>query len=105
MQNADGKDDVKEYLLNIAVFKKFHITDNEIDNAKHISLLDAMSIIATMTTEEKDFISAFLGSLIFVDGHIDDAEMALWKFISATCGFPTMNIQTAIVKFKQYMGE
>lgn len=105
MQGADGKDDVKEYLLNAAVFQKFHIGNAEIDNAKCISLLEALSTIASMATEEKDFISAFLGSLIVVDDHIDDKEMTLWKFISTICGFPTMNIQTAIERFQQYMAK
>ena len=58
-----------------------------------------------MATEEKDFISAFLGSLIVVDGHIDDKEMTLWKFISTICGFPTMNIQTAIERFPTIYGK
>lgn len=105
MQAADGKSDVKEYLMNAMVFQKVQISTSDMNAAKEISLIEAMSILSTMTEKEKDFICTFLGSLMAVDGDIDASEMALWRLVSTICKFPTMNIPNAIEKFKQYMKE
>lgn len=103
MQAADGKADEKETLTNQLMFLKMQVSPNDIEAAKEMSFGDAITTLSAMTNEKKDVISAFLGALMAVDGDIDDNEMALWKFVSAMCSFPKMNVVDAIVKFKQFI--
>jgi hypothetical protein len=49
-----------------------------------------------MNAEEKRYVTAFLGTLICVDGDIQDSEMKLWSLVSALCDLPTMNIMEAV---------
>lgn len=105
MEAADGKSEASEHLINTLVFQKLQINTNDLNAAKEMSAIDAMNVISTMTETKKDFICAFLGSLMAVDGDIDASEMALWRLVSTICKFPTMNIPNAIEKFKQYMKE
>jgi hypothetical protein len=49
-----------------------------------------------MTSEEKKYVTSYLGLIICADGKIDDKEMALWSLISSVCDLPTMNLEQAL---------
>ena len=103
MQAADGKSDPREFVLNATIFKKLEIGGDDFNGAKNLSLLQAASIIANMTSSEKEFISAFLGSIIVADGDIDDKEIALWRLLTSLCEFPTMSLSDATKTLQKYM--
>lgn len=62
---------------------------------------EALFTIATMTDSQKRYVTAYLGTLMSIDGNIDDKEMALWSMVSSLCKLPTMSIADAI----EYMTE
>jgi len=57
----------------------------------------AAEIVFKMTYEQKQYVAAFLGTLMAVDGNIDEQELSLWRLISQICGLPTMSVKDAIV--------
>lgn len=56
----------------------------------------ALAVVANMTASQKRYVTAYLGTIVAVDGDIDDSEIKLWSLISALCDLPTMNIREAI---------
>ena len=95
MQGIDGDSNAQEYIFNALVMKKFEITNYHLGSAGKLSLLDAMATLKSMSEEKKRCVSAILGSLIIIDGRIDDKEMSLWRLLSSICSFPTMSLQDA----------
>lgn len=77
---------------------RFGIRGNQIDkllaDAKAMPASNAISIISMLTSEEKRYVTAFLGALMAIDG-VDPAEMQLWILTSDLCGLPTMSINEA----------
>ena len=55
----------------------------------------ALSVVANMTPSQKRYVTAYLGTIVAVDGDIDDSEIKLWSLISALCDLPTMSIREA----------
>lgn len=56
----------------------------------------ALAMVTNMTPAQKRFVAAYLGTIVAVDGNVDDAETKLWSLISALCGLPAMDISEAI---------
>lgn len=56
----------------------------------------ASEIVSKMTQEQKKYVAAFLGTIMAVDGDIDEQEMALWRLLSQLCGLPTMSVKDAV---------
>ena len=103
MQGVDGKSDPKEYVLNLLVIKEFGITNSNIESAKGMELIDAMAVLKLMSNDKKRCVSSILGSIILVDGDIDDKEVSLWRLISTICNFPTMRLMDAPDILKEYI--
>ena len=100
MANADGKVTQDETDVIVHEMARLGVAPN---NAKLIAGIgeqmpysECCQIVSNMTADEKKYVTAFLGTLICVDGDIDDSEMKLWAFISSMCDLPTMNILEAI---------
>ena len=100
MAMADGKitDDETQMIVN--EMSKFGV---DVNKAKMLAEIgsqmqygECCQVVSNMTAEEKKYVTAFLGTLICIDGDIDDAEMKLWSLISAMCDLPTMNIFEAV---------
>lgn len=64
--------------------------------ADSLDTADLLATVASMDDEQKKYVCAYLGTILAIDGDIDDAEMKLWGLTSALCGLPTMNIAEAI---------
>ncbi len=105
MEGADGDCDIRETIVNWRTFEQLKITSENIEAAKKMSTLEAFSIIGNMLPSEKEFVAAFLGSLIMADHDVDDRELTLWRFISSMCQLPTMDIKEALDKFLKAVDE
>ena len=103
MTLADGNVAPKEVLFNVAVYRKLGITTSEMESSSSVSLSSAMHTISKMTSEEKKFVSAYLGAIIIVDGDISDKEMTLWRTISTICEFETMHLADTPEILKNYL--
>ncbi len=103
MQGVDGDTNASEYIFNALVMSKFDITNTHLCAATDMSLLDAMAVLKMMSEEKKRCVSAMLGSLIVVDGKIDDKEVSLWRLLSTICFFPPMSLQDAQRIIQEYL--
>lgn len=103
MTLADGNVAPKEVVFNVGVFHKLDISQSEIESSGSMSMPNAMHIISKMTSNEKRFVSAYIGSIIIVDGNISDKELALWRLISTICEFPTMHLNDTPSILQEYL--
>lgn len=100
MASADGYADEKEGKMIKTEMLRFGMTTNEMQNlcivANDMTPQDAMKCVASMSPAQKRYVTAYLGTLMVIDGDKDDAEMALWKFVSSACNLPTMTIADVV---------
>ena len=97
---ADGKVEDEETRVISREMVKFGVP---LEDFKEIYLkgiemepIYATEIVSKMSSEQKNYVAAFLGTIMAVDGDIDDKEMALWRLISQVCGLPAMSVKDAI---------
>lgn len=57
---------------------------------------EALRVVTSLNAEQKRYIGAFLGSLMAVDGEIDNDELKLWQLVSTFCDLPTMSVREAL---------
>ena len=100
MANADGKVTNEETQMIVIEMTRFGVDQNKgriiAEIGGNMPLSECCQVVSNMTAEEKKYVTAFLGTLVCIDGNIDDSEMKLWSLISAMCDLPTMNIPEAI---------
>ena len=100
MAGADGEAHPNEKKMMINEAKRFNIDADEFSSllniASNLEGTDALATISTMTDAQKRYVCAYLGTLIAIDGDVDDKERALWQLISTLCKLPTMSIADAI---------
>ena len=103
MATADGTLHEKEATMMTIEALRFNLSEEDVKKmlplSNEMDAKEALLAIATMTDSQKRYVTAYLGTMMAVDGNIDDKEMALWRMISTICKLPTMNISDAI----QYM--
>lgn len=97
---ADGRIDDTETSVISAESLKFGIPLEDFKEiyAKGIEM-DAgysIEIVSKMTYDQKKYVAAYLGTIMAIDGDIDDKEMALWRLLSKLCSLPTMSIAEAV---------
>lgn len=100
MAAADGRLDKAELSMMSKEALRFGITPDDFvsllklsDNIKTDELI---ATVLVMTNTQKRYIAAYLGTMMAIDGDIDDKEMELWQFISLLCELPTMTVLEAI---------
>lgn len=97
---ADGKVDEKEKASLALEMVRFGVKEEQLAGlaivAQAMDATEAISIISGLAQDEKKYVAAFLGTLMAVDGDIDDTEMKLWQLTSTLCNLPTMNIVQAL---------
>ncbi len=100
MAAADGKVEDTEKAMIAIEAARFNLGSENFESllkmATAMSATDSMAMIAAMNDAEKRYVASYLGTMIAVDGDVDDKEMALWRLISTLCDLPTMNIADAI---------
>lgn len=99
ISKADGVQHQRETTAIVSELSRFNIdpSDAPIIMAKALGMSfdEAVQIIKVMTTEEKRYVSAYLGVLIFIDEDIKQIEIDMWTEISQECNLPSMTLQEA----------
>ena len=100
MTLADGRLDDREKIMLVMEAQRFGIGKNKLANlldaSDNMEADEAIALIATMTDAQKRYVSALLGTIMAIDGDIDDKELALWQMVSFVCKLPEMSINDAI---------
>lgn len=103
MAAADGRIAENEKTLAKAIAIQIGDNGNGARIAQSMSSMDALSVVSAMAPDEKRFVCAALGSMIAIDGDVDNREMLMWGLISDRCRFPEMNIMQAADIFQSYL--
>ena len=105
MAAADGHFDVKELTVIANEAKRFGIPNDDFDmiltTSDAMEASDSIMIVKAMDTQRKKYVAAYLGSIMAIDGDIDDKELTFWQLVSTLAGLPTMTIIEAV----NYMAE
>lgn len=100
MVNADGRIAKEELSMIFHELARFGVDQNKsnllAEIGENMTNADACQIVSRMTPYEKKYVTAYLGTLICIDGDINDTEQKLWSLISLLCGLPEMSIADAI---------
>ncbi|MBQ8153267.1 MAG: tellurite resistance protein TerB [Prevotella sp.] len=102
MAAADGNVEKSELSYIALELARFGVknADPILKGAGEMDPTIALSIVSKMSFDEKKYVTAYLGTLMAVNGDIDDKELSLWRLTSTLCGLPSMNIQEAIEHIK-----
>lgn len=96
---ADNKFAEEEKIMIAAEIARFNVPQNRVqyilEEAKEMTGQEAIVALASLDSEEKKYATAFLGTLIAIDGEVSDSEVERWSLISALCNLPTMTIGEA----------
>ncbi|MBP5387849.1 MAG: tellurite resistance protein TerB [Prevotella sp.] len=102
---ADGKVEENEMSSWTLEMERFGIAEAEFrtlyEQSEELDFVNALSVISNFDEERKRYVGAFLGTLMAIDGDIDDAELKLWQLVSTFCDLPTMSLGEALT----YMAE
>lgn len=98
MAAADGNVEKCELSYIALELARFGVKDADsiLKGADNMEPSVALTIVSQMISDEKKYVAAYLGTLMAVNGEIDDKELALWRLTSTLCGLPTMTIKEAI---------
>ena len=97
---ADGRIDDSEMRLLVQELRSFGVSQEDAKNFATVGMaMEPTTMLVTlsaMTDEQKKYVCGFLGSLMVVDGNIDDAEMKIWQLTSSLMKCPTMSLHEAL---------
>ena len=97
---ADGRVDEKEKKALALEMVRFGVQGDQLAKltamGQAMDTVEIVSIISNLKSDEKKYVAALLGTLMAIDGDIDDTEMKLWQLTSTLCNLPTMNIKQAL---------
>ena len=100
MANADGKITEAETAMIIIELNRFGVDQVKAQKLAEIGdkmgCPEACQIVSRMTSEEKKYVTAYLGAMICIDGDIDESETKLWSLITVLCDLPEMSIGEAL---------
>lgn len=100
MANADGKITEAETAMIIIELNRFGVDQVKAQKLAEIGdkmgYPEACQIVSRMTSEEKKYVTAYLGAMICIDGDIDESETKLWSLITVLCDLPEMSIGEAL---------
>ena len=99
ISEADGIQHQRETDVIVSELSRFNVAPSDTPiimvDALEMSFNEAVQIIRVMTTEEKRYVAAYLGVLIFIDEDINPLEIDMWTRISQECNLPSMTLQEA----------
>lgn len=97
---ADGRVDDSETRLLVQELRSFGVSQEDAKNFTTVGMaMEPTTMLVTlsaMSDEQKKYVCGFLGSLMVVDGNIDDAEMKVWQLTSSLMKCPTMSLNEAL---------
>ncbi len=104
MASADGKvEDVEQKAIALELVKFGASSEQATTMLAAAELMEpatALSVIASMSSTQKKYVSGFLAVIMACDGDIDDNEVNLWQFVCTMSGCPTMTIAEALKFWK-----
>ena len=97
---ADGKVEDNEMASWTLEMERFGIVEADFrslyEQSEELQFVDALTVISNFDEERKRYVGAFIGTLMAIDGNIDDAELKLWQLVSTFCNLPTMSLGEAL---------
>lgn len=97
---ADGNVSKEETTLMALELVRFGVSEEKtnviINETSKLSTTEACVIISKMTSEEKKYVTAYLGTMICADGRIEESEIKIWSLTSAICNLPAMSLREAV---------
>ncbi len=100
MVAADGKVYKSELDCVVLELLKFGVSPEQEKNlrilAESMEPAKAIEIVSGLNSEAKKYVASFLGTIMAVDGNIDEKEHILWVFVSSACKLPRMSVGEAI---------
>lgn len=100
MVGADGVAHPNEKKMMMGEALRFGVGANDfaslLAEASGMEGTEALANIAVMNDAQKRYVCAYLGTLMAIDGDIDDKEKSLWQLVSTLCKLPTMSIADAM---------
>lgn len=100
MAAADGKVESIELLVIARELSRFGVDSSKantlLTRSNTMEFSSAIATVSNMSADNKRYVTAYLGTLMCVDGNASDSEKALWSLISLLCGLPTMSIKEAL---------
>ena len=100
MSVADGTCENNESSFMAQEAHRFNITGDDLnmllEGCKNMDGQTAVAELATMTDAQKRYVTAYLGTLMAVDGEISEKELSLWRLMTELCKLPSMSISDAI---------
>lgn len=100
MAAADGKVESIELLVIARELSRFGVDSSKsntlLTRSDTMEFSSAIATVSNMSVDNKRYVTAYLGTLMCVDGEVSDSEKALWSFVSLLCGLPTMSIKEAL---------
>ena len=99
MATADGHVDENEKIMIVGEALRFSIKKDDFKSiyelSKEMSAADSIILISKMDETHKKYVAAYLGTMISIDGDIDDEELKFWRLVSSLADLPTMSIAEA----------
>ena len=100
MAAADGKVESIELLVIARELSRFGVDSSKsntlLTRSDTMEFSSAIATVSNMSVDNKRYVTAYLGTLMCVDGNVSDSEKALWSLVSLLCGLPTMSIKAAL---------
>lgn len=100
MAAADGKVESIELLVIARELSRFGVDSSKsntlLTRSDTMEFSSAIATVSNMSVDNKRYVTAYLGTLMCVDGNVSDSEKALWSLVSLLCGLPTMSIKEAL---------
>ena len=100
MAAADGKVESIELLVIARELSRFGVDSSKsntlLTRSDTMEFSSAIATLSNMSVDNKRYVTAYLGTLMCVDGNVSDSEKALWSLVSLLCGLPTMSIKEAL---------
>lgn len=106
MAAADGRFADEERIAIIMELANFGVTQNQaqslLSTAQLMDAAEALSILSSMTNEQKKYATGYLAVIMTSDGDIDPSEVKMWQVVCTLSSFPTMNISEALNFWNQH---
>lgn len=91
--SVDGKIDEREILYFEKVKKELCLSPEDHFKAKDFNTLLSLSILKSMTVEQKAQYAAFMENMILIDGVIEPSERQAYEDICIFCDIPVKELK------------
>lgn len=96
---ADGKIQADEMSVGLSGIKRFAMNDDDfqaiLQRSKSLKRAEMISILSSMTNEQKKYVYGYLVTIMASDKDIDQSEAKLLQLISDLADFPQMSMTDA----------